>query len=216
MVSADERLGQERRRAVGDSPGVALLGGVEHDDQRAAAGIHDAGLSQAVHLHGRPGERFAGRPSRAGEDLAYVVSTGLSSVGSRCGDGQDRALDRPADGRIPGERCRGEAAGDLLAGEVEVVAELSDEGADKLGHDDPAVALRAGQQAVGKGLHENGKLGVGRLSGDGLGPGDERQVGIGAGVAVGHREHVESVDLSPGRSQSLDTQRHPRAERFGS
>ena len=118
--------------------------------------------------------------------------------------------------RIPGQCRRGEAAGHLFSGEVEVVADLGHEGADELGQNDPAVALGAGQQPVGKRLDQGWKLGVLRLAPDGLGTSDERQVGVGPGIAVGHREHVESVDFSPGRGQSLNTQRHPCAERFGS
>jgi hypothetical protein len=137
----------------------------------------------------------------------------LGSVRCRRSNAEDGAFDRPANRRVAGPRRGREAAGDLIAGEVEVVTELGYEGPDELRQDDTAVALGAGQQPVGECLHQRREVGVRPLGRNRFGAGDERQVGVGAGVAVGHREHVERVDLGAGLRQTFDAQIHPRAKR---
>jgi hypothetical protein len=47
---------------------------------------------------------------------------------------------------------------------------------------------------------------------DGVGARHEGQVRVGAGVAVGDREHVEGVDLGPRRRQGGRAQLRPRSE----
>jgi hypothetical protein len=200
---------------LGHAAGEGLLGGVEHDHQGTSAGVDDAGPGESLHLHRRAGESLTGGLTGSGErdpTVGRLVDGGLGATCSGRGDRQDRALDRTPDrgvrsiGRGP-ERPRDVGRGQLL-----VQVEAAEAGPHELGHDDAAVALGAEEQPVGVGLDQDGELDVGPEGPHGIRPRHERQVRIGARVAVRHREDVEGVDLGPGVRQCRDTLLRPRPE----
>ena len=185
----------------------------------ASPGVDDAGLCEPRELLGGALQGHARRRGRQGEDVARL-GTGLDgvlrSVGGGPRDGQDRALHGSAHGGMRGVGGGAERVRDVVGADLGAEVEVAEDRPDELGQDHAAVALGAHEQAVGVRLHQVGQHDVVGQRRDGVGTRDEGQVGVRAGVAVGHGEHVEGVDLSPCRGQRLHAELRPRAEGVGS
>ena len=198
------------RRAGRRPPaGQHRLGRVEDDAQAAAARVDDAGVTQRPQLLGGAGQRLAGRGRGGGEHVAGPRPGGLGrgerGVGGGAGDGEHRPLDRLPHGGVAGvgrlAQRLGHDPGRALVGRGP--DDPAGQRAQHLAEDDPGVAARAEQRAAGhrgqRGPERRRRPPVAhRVAGGG--DGEEH---VGAGVAVGHREDVEGVDLLAGGAERV-------------
>ena len=182
--------------------------GVEHDDEPAAAGVHDPRQAEGLEHGGGQGQRVTGALGRGlhhGSGVrGAVLDPRRGRVGRRPRHGQDGALDGAGDrlvAEVGGPRQEAMHGGPVESVTVREAAEDLARTAQDLRQDHAGVAPSAHQ---GAGRHRPGRLidprGADRARPalvDRLAGGLHGQVEVGAGVAVGHREHVEGVDLHP-------------------
>ena len=185
----------------------------------APPGVDDPGAGEGLELVGRAGQ---GHLRGVDGGLAHVGerSAGLGGLdgggGTGIRDGEDGALLRVGDAG-PGRGGPGGERGGEQEGVDHLGVALDDgvaQAADELADDDPGVAAGGEQDGPLEGaalLHEGGLAeDAGGLVGrdDLVDGGVEGEVEVGAGVAVGHREDVEGVDLgAPGREGRTRQQR---------
>ena len=218
QVCVDNRHRQRLRRAeivAGEPAGQRVFGGVEHYDEGPPAGIDDPGPGEHFHLFGRMGQRHPGCSGGGGKRFTGVLAVpgGLSGPdGGSLGDGENRALDRFADRRI---RClgrQGEGTRDVGRIHRAVGGEFVKRRPDQLRQDHPGVAFGTREQADAIRFDHLGEARVIAECAEGFGAGDEGEIDVGAGVAVGDGEDIERVDLGPGDAQRLDAQTGPLGE----
>lgn len=179
--------------------------GVEQDQQPAAAGINHAGLSQYRKLvrsslkRGRGG--LTGDVERLGQ-TALLIGPDFDRRGRGLQYGDHRAgyqfsthrRDHQSD-RLPQRRAQ---QGGVHLGKISIGDGRSrgiGQGLQDLRQDDPGVTPGTVKSAPGHGCGEGGDVGIGRrrLGGGQCGAHGEQHVR--AGIAVGHREDVQQVDL---------------------
>ncbi len=183
---------------VGRGPALDLEEGpLEQPEQALAAGVDDPRLAQDRQQVGRLGDRPLGRQDRSPEDRldVRVVPGRLESrVGGLPNHGQDRALDRVADRRVGQLRSAGEGLGKIGTAHLALALEGLGQTATDLRGDHARVApgshqgpqAERGRDLFGRAVHDE----LGFLEGDPDGGQHVR-----AGIAVGHGEDVELVDL---------------------
>ena len=161
-LGGDVGLGVDGGLEVGELAGLAG-GGVDerlHEDGEAeGAGVHDAVLLEHGQQLGGARDRLVGLDD---EGLQHVVrgevAALLELVGPRrdvAQDGEDRALDRLADGLEGNPHAATEGMGDVGRGGVRLVlgvAEALGDAAQDLARDDAGVSSRAHERAVRDGL----------------------------------------------------------------
>ena len=186
--------GQRGHKAV-DEDGQAVAAGVDH----AVFLQHGQKLGRA--LHGRVGflHHVGQRVGRRHLLLARVLSSG----GGIFQHGEDGAFHRLAHGferhvlRLGKRRFDGLGVHGVVAGRAFAQA------AQNLRRDDAGVAAGAHERAVGDGLADFGTGSadgqLGQVRNDRL----KRQRHVRAGVAVGHGEDVQAVDLVLARAEVL-------------
>jgi hypothetical protein len=213
-----EGVDVERHRRRGGARVTAYAGDglherLEQHDEPAPAGVDHACPPQHLELLGRAGQRLA-RGVGGGRDEAGQAGARPERgdrVGRGPGDREDRALPGAGHGgvrrvRRPAERGDPELvlAERLLAGGREGLGDPLDE----LAEDDPRVPAGAEQGSVGEGrdaLPHRRRAALGERRGGRL-EGEEQ---VGAGVAVGHREDVERVDLAAVPPEGVEPQLGP-------
>ncbi len=171
----------------------ALEHALEDDLQPETAGVDHARVAKDLQLAWGLEHRGA-RPRRRSGNHAC-----RGGVGSRRGDGggpagfsrdrEDRALGRPVDRTVSGVGRLFERGRQLLGLQRCPSLHRAGEAAKDLREDHARVAARAHEASVRREASDR----VGLL--DVFDRRLERQQHVGAGVAVGHREHVEAVDL---------------------
>ena len=170
------------------------------------ARIDDAGLAQDGEEGRRPRDRFLGRVEGRGQDrLDVVVTLGGDDrgIGRLADDRQDGALDGLRDGAVGRLRALRQGVGEVQTVEPALAAEALRHAAEDLAGDDPRVAPRAHQRPEADG----GGDPLGGLAGRALGLLEgrlDRRQHVRAGVAVGDRIDVESVDLVDVRLEVRD------------
>ena len=190
-----------------DGSGLAALGHgdapqlVQHtlqDDNKAhAACVHHACLLQdGVHVGGLS----QGLLSLEDGGLQHVLKGGVflgctaCPVACHAGDGEDGALCGLHDCLVGGDDACVQTVGQVDAVYGILVLQGLGEAAEDEGEDDAGVA--PGTPEHGRGIHGNGLThGGGVLLLELSGCGADGQAHVGAGVAVGHGEDVELVDL---------------------
>ena len=212
LVAAAQGGPGREQALVGAAPGARddAVQRLEHEHAPGTPGVDHPGTRQRGQLLGRTGQGLPSGLDGTGADLAQVgprVDAAAGCGRRGVGDAEDGALlrvrDRGAGGRRPPFQAGGEHGGvDRLGVTVE---DLVAEPADDLAGDDPGVAACREQDGPPEraalldegGLPEDASC---LVRGDDVVDGAvEGEVEVGAGVAVGHREDVELVDLgAPG------------------
>ncbi len=207
-----------RRAVVAGRPGVED-GGCCADDPFAAdhalehaqqqhpaepARVDDPGVPEDGQAVGRALQRplrLLARRRDDGRERGLGLDRPLGRLpGTRrggCGNGEQRALHGPGDGRPGQVRAGLQRAGELARRQTGLFRRQHGEGvrdrAEQLRQQHPGVAARAEQGALGEGASHRRRVGAGAPDGlVGRGP---RVQQVGAGVGVGHREDVEPVEL---------------------
>ncbi len=219
----------------GASPRERLHQRRQHGHQAASARVDHARTAQDLQPVRCLGERRAGAlVGGAGHGAAVAVDV-TGRVGGGRGDGEDRALDGVRHG-LPG------GVGRVPQGEPEappvgvrrgvVAGQHLGHATQQLGEDRPGVPSRADQRAVRHRAYRVGQGGAGirsigvRTAGictaglvtrehrlHGRGRRLQRQVEIGAGVAVRHGIDVDRVDLLAGPSERVERETAPGTHR---
>ena len=208
LLDLDLRSGVARKGQLVDERALlAREGGheaVDEDGKAVATGVHHAVLLQHGKQLGRAlhagirllddvGQRLIGR---------HLLLAGILGGGSGVlQHGEDGALDGLAH-RV--ERhvlglCQGRLDG-LGANGVEAVGAFAQTAQDLRG-DDAGVAARAHERAGGDGLADLGGGSADGQLGQACNDGFQRQRHVRAGVAIGHGEDVETVDLVFARAE---------------
>ena len=176
---------------------------VEEQQQSRASGVDHAGLLQHRELLGRESQRVLGAVTRRTHQLDQRLAVSARSLGGGARYGEHGAFHDAHDGPAGQDVGVLERLGQKIGRHVALDRKLRDQTAKHLGEDDPGVAPRAHERAVGDGLADLGHLRVvgqgAKFGGDGL----DGERHIGPGVAVGHRIDVESIDDIHMRTQEF-------------
>ena len=192
------------------APGEHGLGSVEDHAQsraRRRRRLRRRGAARAARACVQ--QCLTGRLGGGGEDVASPrpLVTGTSYGGERGGprDGQDRALDRRTDRGVAGVGRLGHRLGHHhgVAFTGYGAGDPRDQCPEELAEDDAAVAPGAEQGPAAERRQRRPDPGTPRVE-EGVAGGAHREVHVGAGVAVRHREDVEGVDLLAGLGQGVD------------
>ena len=204
----------------GPAAGDHSMEGLEHEHAAGTSGVHDPGVPECLQLVGGPRERLLGGVDGRRADVVERA-TGIRRLhgcgGAGVGHGEDRALLRVCDAGARGGGPTGEGVGeeDGVDGLRPPVDDGVAQPADELADDDPRVAPRGEQDRALERAALVDEGGLAEAAG-GLVHGDdlvdrrvEGEVEVGAGVAVGHREDVEGVDLGAPSGEGRPGQQRP-------
>src|SRR3990172_6103257 len=165
----------------------------------SAAGVHHARLAQDGQQRGRPGDRALRALDRLGE---HRLDVGLALGGHHRGrrgladDGEDRALDRLRHSLVGGFAPAVEGVCEVEAVEAALALQAGRHAAEDLREDDARVPPGAHQGTEGDGLGYARHMSLlARERARLLDRGPQGGQHVRAGVAVGHGEDVEGVDL---------------------
>ncbi len=202
------RLGRQRRgrghgsygrcRAVELQLALGIAHHAFHDvDQPLAAGVDHTRLAQNGQQVGRALQRLLAALQDALQHEAQVVALarGVGRLGrALADDGQDRALDRAHDPLIGRVGRALESGGQVDGAERLLTGQLGGQAAPDLTEDDARIAARAHQRPLRHLSGEAADVGLLAVLHAGIGRAHGQQH-VGAGVAVGHGEHVQRVHV---------------------
>ena len=173
--------------------------GLEEGGKAIGTGVDHAVLLEDGQEVGRAGHGLVGLHDERLEGLGdgHLLLLGAVCAGRHVADdGEDGALDRLAHGLEGHLHAVAQGRGHVGRGHgVMRGDEALGQAAQNLARNDAGVAARAHERAVRDGLGHIGHRGVGGQRLDLLHDGPQRERHVGAGVAVGHGEDVELVDL---------------------
>ena len=177
-----------------------MEGGVEQQQEAGAAGVDHPGVAQDRQQVGRAGQRLAsgvaGRPQHVGQ-VAAGVGRGARRLGGLAHDGEDRALDGRQHGLVGrgrrglqavGQRCRRSTSPAALSVDASP-RRICDRITPLLPRAPISEPWLMASHVPARSSRRRLHLGDHRV---------ERAGHVGAGVAVGHRVHVEPVDAPRG------------------
>ncbi len=201
------RLRRGGRGGVDRPAARGLERALEHAQQALPARVDDVRLAQDRQQRGRLGDGPLGGIDRGGEHrLDVVVALRGGDRGGRrlADDGEDRALDRLRDRLVGRLRARVERMGEVEAVEPLLALQALRDAGQDLARDDARVAAGAHQRPEARRVGDAVGVGVGPGLVGLLERGPDGGQHVRAGVAVGHREHVERVDLVDVRLEGRD------------
>ena len=222
VVSGGHGFVGDDRLVTGDVVDVRFTGQdldqrIEDDHQPLSARVHNSSRSQGRQLSRGPGEGvvgvLCGGPRHRCDPGRSMLG---GAIGSRPGNSEDGALDRPAHRRISEVGGSGQGLGECAPGGLVHLPDHIGHAAQQLTEDDSGVAAGAEQSATGQRIGR-GTRGAGRIRH--LDRRDrrrlDRQVHVRPGVTVGDREHVEGVDLGTAMPERILAGTHPRTQGSG-
>ena len=193
--------------------------GLDEGGEAVGARVDDAILLEDGQQVGRARNALVGLDDEGLEHLGngHLLLVAAVRAGAHVADdGEDRTLDRLAHGLEGNPDGVAEGARDVARGHGVVRAhEALGHATQNLARDDAGVAARAHERAVGDRLGDGLHVGASGQRGDLAHDGAQRERHVGAGVAVGHGEDVELVDVLGLVGDGLGGHGEARANRVG-
>ena len=214
-----DRQRRRRRARITAYAGDGLHEGLEDHHEPTPSGVDDPGPAQDLELVGGALECISRRVRGRCDQSVEAGARAERGHRLRCrpGDREHGALPRVGDGGVRRIRCRREGPHQTLArirhrglDRGEAVGEAPHQ----LAQDDSGIPSRPQQCAVGErgDAVAHASRGLLRKCSDRR---LEREEHVGAGVAIGHGEHVELVDLASVPSERLEPEVGPAADPGG-